>query len=125
MIKRYSLALKRAVVKEYEQGTSIEELRIKYGIGGRSTVQGWIKQYGRTGLRHKLIVIQQPEEQNRVKEMATKISQLEKVVGQLTVEKLVLESSLAEAEARVGYGLKKKPERRSSSGSLPKPKSKD
>ena len=113
MLKRYSLAFKRALVKEYEQGASIAELKAKYGINGGSTIQGWVKKYGRDGLRHKLVVIQQPEEQNRVRELEKKINQLEKVVGQLTVEKLVLASSLAEAEARLGYELKKKPERRS------------
>lgn len=125
MQKRYSLAFKRAIVAEYEKGASIEELRAKYGIGGSSTIQRWIEQYGRYGLREKLMVIQRPEEQNRVKEMQAKISQLEKIVGQLTVEKLVLESSVAEAEARLGYALKKKPEQRSSTEPLRKPNSKD
>ncbi|MEM7029469.1 MAG: transposase, partial [Chloroflexota bacterium] len=79
MQKRYSLAFKRAIVAEYEKGASIEELRAKYGIGGSSTIQRWIEQYGRYGLREKLMVIQRPEEQNRVKEMQAKISQLEKI----------------------------------------------
>jgi transposase-like protein len=119
------MAFKRAIVKEYEQGGSIPELKAKYGINGGSTIQGWVKKYGREGLRHKLVVIQQPEEQNRVKELERKISQLEKIVGQLSVEKLVLESSLAEAEARLGYELAKKPERRLSNGLMSKPKRKD
>ena len=72
-----------------------------------------MKRYGREGLRHKLMVIQQPQEQDRVKELERKISQLEKIVSQLSVEKLVLASSLAEAEARLGYELEKKPEQRS------------
>ena len=123
-VVRYSVSFKQVVVKEYEEGASIEELRTKYGIGGGSTIQGWIEKYGRYGLRHKLVVIQQPCEQKRVKEMRAKINELEQIVGQLTVEKLVLESSLDEAEVRLGYRLKKKHEQRSSSGPVSKPRSK-
>ena len=33
-IKRYSEAFRQEVVREYEAGSSIAELRQKYGIGG-------------------------------------------------------------------------------------------
>ncbi len=46
-IKRYSEALKRQVVQEYEDGASIYSLQQKYGIGGHNTVKRWIKRYGR------------------------------------------------------------------------------
>lgn len=123
-VKRYSLAFKQAVVREYEQGENIEDLRQKYGIGGGSTIQGWIEKYSREGLRHSLLVIQRPQEQNQVKELQAKIKHLEKAVAQLTVEKLVLESSLQEAEAQWGYELKKKPGQPSLSAPMAKPKSK-
>lgn len=107
LIKRYSQAFKQQVVKEYEAGHSISDLQKKYGIVGGSTIQTWIKQYGREGLRHKLMVIQQPEEQNLVKVYKDRMSQLEKVVAQLSLDKLILEASLAEAEARLGEDVKK------------------
>ncbi len=68
--------------------------------------------------------MQRPAERKQVKELQAKIGQLEKVVAQLTVEKLVLASSLQEAEAQWGYELKKKPGQRSSSGPMGKPNSK-
>ena len=107
IMKRYSQAFKQEVVREYEAGASINELRKKYGIGGGSTIQVWIERYGREGTRHKLIVIQSPQEQNQVKVYKERASQLEKVVAQLTLDKLMLTASLDEAEARLGESVKK------------------
>lgn len=107
VIKKYSQAFKQQVVKEYEAGNSIYELQKKYGVTGGSTIQSWIKQYGREGTRHKLMVIQSPEEQNLVKVYKERMNQLEKVVAQLTLDKLILEASLTEAEARLGEDVKK------------------
>jgi transposase-like protein len=107
-LKRYSQAFKQQVVKEYEAGAGVNELRRKYGIGGGSTIQGWIKQYGREGTRHQLMVIQSPQEQNQVKVLKKRVAQLEQAVTQLTLDKLMLEASLAEAEAQLGEPVKKK-----------------
>ena len=107
IIKRYSIAFKQKVVKEYEAGDSMKELRDRYGIGGGSTIQKWIEKYGREGTRHKLIVIQSPQEQNQLKVLKKRVGQLEKVVAQLTLDKIMLEASLAEAEARLGVTVKK------------------
>ncbi|MEZ4615407.1 MAG: transposase [Caldilineaceae bacterium] len=71
--KRYSIGFKRQVVQEYEAGASATELRRKYGIGGGSTISSWINQYGREGSRYKRMVIQEPEEQNRVKELEERV----------------------------------------------------
>ena len=61
VVKRYSVAIKQKIVREYEAGATMSELRRKYGIGGGATIRAWIEKYGREGLRHKLIVIQSPE----------------------------------------------------------------
>ena len=71
--RRYSIAFKRQVVQEYEAGASASELGQKYGIGGGSTISGWVNQYGREGSRYKLMVIQKPEERNRVKELEERV----------------------------------------------------
>ena len=107
MIKRYSEAFKQQVVREYESGASLYELRQKYGIGGGSTIRGWVDKYGRSGVRHKLVVLQSPEEQNQVKELKARNEQLEKLVAQLMLEKLMLETTLTVAEERLGVDLKK------------------
>jgi transposase-like protein len=41
-IIRYNQAFKQQVVREYEAGASIYQLRQKYGIGGYQTVKRWI-----------------------------------------------------------------------------------
>jgi len=117
VIKRYSQAFKQQVVKEYEAGSSAPELQKKYGIGSATSIRTWIEQYSHQGTRHKLMVIQRPEEQNQVKVCQQRVSQLEKVVAQLTLDKLMLSASLAEAEVRLGEAVKKN----SATQSLPGP----
>ena len=106
-MKRYSEAFKQQVVSEYESGQSVRALQIKYGITGNGTVGRWVKQYGHAGLRHELIVIQRPDERKREKRLEKRVRELESAVAQLTLEKIVLETSLAEAENLLGMAVKK------------------
>ena len=76
-------------------------------VQGGSTISQWVEKYGRKGTRHKLIVIQSPDEQNQVKQMKQRISQLERVVAQLTLDKLMLESTIQVAEDKWDLDLKK------------------
>ena len=89
-IKRYSIAFKKHVVSEYESGDTLYELKKRYGITGATTINKWVERYGREGPRHKLMVIQQPEEQNRVRELEEKIKHLESVVAQLSIDKFLV-----------------------------------
>jgi transposase-like protein len=114
--RKYSLAFKQQVVREYEGGASLHELKERYGIGGGNTVREWVEKYGRAGVRHKVMVIQSPAEQNQLKVMKEKIGQLEKVVAQLSLDKLMLETILEVAEAELGMELKKNGGRPSSNG---------
>lgn len=109
IVKRYSLAFKKQVVQEYETGISASALRRKYGIGSTHNVVKWVKKYSREGVRHKLMVVQSPEEQEQVKELETRVAELEKLVTQLSLDKFMLESSLAVAEEQLGHTVKKKP----------------
>ena len=44
--KRYSEAFKKEVVRDYEQGLlNKDEIQIKYGLGGNSTVLLWCRKY--------------------------------------------------------------------------------
>jgi transposase len=108
IVRRYSLAFKKQVVAEYESGASTSELKQRYGINGGSTIARWVKQYGREGLRGKLMVIQKPEEQERVQQLEGRIAELEQLVAQLSLDKFMLESTLAVAEEELGHEVKKK-----------------
>ena len=106
-IRRYSEAFKKQVVREYEGGASAGSLREKYGIKGRSTINTWVKKYGREGSRYKLMVIQKPEEQNRVKELEKRVQELEKALAQVMLDKLMLESLVEVIEEEEGLEVKK------------------
>jgi len=106
-VKRYSESFRQQVVREYEEGTSIEDLRKKYGIGGKSTIQKWIKKYSYQGLRHELLRIQRPEEVQRIRELETRVQELEQALGRMTLEKLALESSLEVLQETYGVDAKK------------------
>ena len=108
IVKRYSLAFKKHVAAEYEAGASMNELSQRYGITGKGTVARWVKQYGREGLRVKLMVIQKPEEQERSKQLEKRIAELEQLVTQLSLDKFMLECSLTVAEEQLGHEVKKK-----------------
>ena len=114
VIKRYSMAFKKQVVQEYEDGAMIAELQRKYGLSNGPTVKRWISQYRRAGVRHTVMHIQRPEEQEQVKELQKRLAEMEKLVAQLSLDKFMLESSLAVAEEELGYTLKKKGVTRSS-----------
>lgn len=94
VVKRYSEAFKRMVVAEYEAGSSMPDLRKKYGIGGVVTIQQWVEKYSIQGLRHELIRIQSAEEANRMRELEAQVQELEQALGRVTLEKLALESEL-------------------------------
>ena len=115
-IRRYSEAFKKQVVREYEEGAAANSLREKYGIKGSSTVSKWVKKYGREGSRYKLMVIQKPEEQERVKALEKRVQELEHALGQVMIEKLMLESLVEVIEEEEGVGVKKNIGQRSLSG---------
>lgn len=107
-VRRYSEAFRKTVVKEYEAGESVEELRRRYGIGGTTTVQRWVKKYGMAGLRHEVVVMQRADEQKREKQLEARIKELEAALSQLTLDKLMLETTLEVASERYGEDVKKK-----------------
>lgn len=115
-IRRYSEAFKKQVVREYEAGASASGLGEKYGIKGGSTVSTWVRKYGREGSRYKLMVIQKPQEQQRVKELEKRIQELESALAQVTLDKLMLESLVEVIEEEEGIALKKNIGPRSLSG---------
>jgi transposase-like protein len=121
-VKRYSVAFKQEVVREYEAGRSESSLKQKYGIGGSTTISKWIKKYGRYGTRYELMIIQKPEEQNQVKQLQKRVQELETALAQTVLDKLMLEALVAEIEAQTDVDLKKNIGRRSLSEPTTKPK---
>lgn len=119
IVKRYSIAFKKHVVGEYEKGESLYALQARYGIGGSHTIARWVKQYGREGLRHKVMRIQQPEEQDRVKELEGRVKELEAALVQATLDRLMYQAMVEVAEEKYGLELKKTNVARSSTEPTP------
>ncbi len=105
--KRYSEAFRIQVVREYEAGERISQLQEKYGINGTMTIQNWIKKYSTQGLRYELMTIQTPEERDRVKELKAENARLKILVADLTLDKAILESTVAVIEEAYGIDVKK------------------
>jgi len=114
VLKRYSVAFKQHVVREYETGVTVYELQKRYGITGNGTIQRWVEKYGQEGLRLKVMRIQHIDEQNRVKELEAQVKELESALAQVTLDKIMYQAMVEVAEQEYGLELKKKAVRRSS-----------
>ena len=106
---RYTEAFKHQVVQEYENGATISHLQRKYNIGGNTTIQRWIQKYGT-----RIPGGSGRSESEEIERLKSKIEQLEKAVSRLTVEKLVLESTLEVYQEEYGAIYAKKNGNRSS-----------
>jgi transposase-like protein len=92
-IKSYSQAFKQQAVREYEAGASNFSLRQKYGIGAHHTVERWVKQYGRSGYRSELVIIQTVADQLEVKAMKARITDLESALAASVLKNRMLHAS--------------------------------
>lgn len=114
ILKRYSIAFKKHVVEEYEQGVSMVGLTRRYGVS-RPSIRKWIQQYARAGLRHRLMHIQKPEEQDRIRHLEARVAALEKALAQSQLDKMMLETIIEVAQEEEGIVFKKNIEHKSSS----------
>ncbi len=114
LIKRYSMAFKQHVVREYESGAKVYELQRRYGITGNGTIERWVESYGQEGLRSKVMRIQHIDEANRVKELEAQVKELESALAQVTLDKIMYQAMVQVAEREYGIDLKKKAVRKSS-----------
>ena len=109
---RYSEAFKMQVVREVEQeGLACEQVRRKYGVGGRATVPAWVRRYG-NGSWGKRIRVETPEEINHTEQLKRRVRALERALADANID-LVLERAYTKiACERAGIkdveGFKKK-----------------
>ena len=90
-VTRYSEAFKMLLVQEFESGKldSIEHARRLYGIGGASTIQKWLKKYGRNALRTRIVHVQKPNEQDQVKKLKDEIKHLKEALANTQIQSLL------------------------------------
>lgn len=105
---RYSISFKRKVVREIEEeGLKITEASRRYGIKGGSTIQLWIKKFGKNHLLNKVVRIEMKGEKDRVKELESEIKKLKIALADTTMEKRVLEILIEEVDKHYQTDVKK------------------
>ena len=100
---RYSDCFKRSIVEEIEKnGLSIEDCRRKYGIGGSSTIQKWLKKYGKHHLLNKMVRVETLDEVQKIKALETELKNVKEAFANLSLRNLVLETYLEEFGKETG-----------------------
>ena len=90
-VRRYSISFKRQVVSDLESGRfeSMESVRRHYGIGGRMTVQNWVRKYGKNHLLPKVVLVQKPDERDQIRTLKQQLAELQRALGQTQVENVL------------------------------------
>lgn len=104
---RYSISFKQMVVKEIEEGGSMESARKKYGIGGGCTIQQWIKKLGKNHLLNKIVRVEMIDERNKIKQLEEENKKLKMALGDAYMENKCLEGVIKMANDEFKIDLKK------------------
>ena len=101
--KRYSESFKLKLLAELSTGKyNKNQLSKFYGIN-RTTLNEWIKKYGRKDLMNTRILVETKDEIGRIKALQKEIEQLRKLLIKKDLDKLVLDSYLEVAAENLGY----------------------
>lgn len=101
---RYSEAFRIEIVRELEtQGTPIDQVRRKYGIGSASSIQTWLARYG-NGSRGKVVRVETPQEINQLQALQARARRLESALADAHVELALERGYLRVACERAGIG---------------------
>jgi len=90
---------------------TFDDLALKYGIKGKTTVSRWVRQYG-NGTRGKMIRVEQPGEINELKRLQARVRQLESALADANIDAALERAYTRLACQRAGItdvaGFKKK-----------------
>lgn len=105
---RYSISFKQKIVKEIEEdGLGIADTAKRYGIKGGSTIQKWIKQFGKNHLLNKIIRVEMKGEKDRVKELEKEVKKLKEALADAYLAKDCAEKIIELANIEFQTDLKK------------------
>ncbi|HPK29867.1 MAG TPA: hypothetical protein PK979_02355 [Bacteroidales bacterium] len=106
---RYSDCFKLQVVEEIENnGLSIKDCRLKYGIGGGSTIQKWLLKYGKQHLLNKIVRVETRDEIDELKRLRAENEALKKAYAELALHHKCSEKVIEVADELFDMDLKKK-----------------
>jgi transposase-like protein len=105
---RYSLSFKHQVVREIEQnGLGLDFVRRKYGIKGSSTIQKWLRKFGKSHLIKQIIRVETMEEKDRIKHLEAEVKKLKLALADSMLAQRSLEVVIDEANKEYKTDLKK------------------
>lgn len=102
-IRQFSESFKLKVLAELSKGKyTKQELCRLYDIG-YSTLNDWIRKYGREDLMNKRITVGTMDELSRVKALEKEVAKLKELLIKKDLDSLVLDSYLAIAAKELGF----------------------
>lgn len=103
---RYSEAFKMQVVREVESGRhgSCHAAALAYDIRGKSTVQLWLRRYGKAHLLGKVVRVETTEERNQLKILKARIRELESALSDAHIDLRLEQAYLRISCQRSGDG---------------------
>lgn len=109
VVKTYSTAFKRKIVSEIDSGSiTIYGAKELYGIGGKCTIQRWMKEFGKENKICKVVRIQMKGELDEIKKLKKEKKELESALAKSQVKIFALEALVEIAENDYGIDIKKK-----------------
>ena len=104
----YTETFKMSVVAEVLSGQISQTAALKkYGINGHSTISKWIKKYGRNKELKKITKVHMPNDKVKIRELKTRIQQLETLLADLQLENKSLNKVIEIAEREYKISIKK------------------
>jgi len=107
MVLRYSISFKQKIVREVEEGLELGAARRRYGIKGGSTIQGWIRKFGKDHLLNKIVRIEMKGEKDRVRELEKEVRKLKEALADAYMSKECAEKIIELANKEYQTDLKK------------------
>jgi transposase-like protein len=105
--RRYSEEFKKSLVASFEKGEfSVPQLEKLYGIKN-ANIYNWIYKYSNFNEKGCRIVEMENSNQNKLKELASKVKELEQIVGQKQIAIEYLEKMIELAKTDLNIDIKK------------------
>lgn len=104
---RYSNSFRRQIVREIENGLTVNAVKMRYGIGSCITISRWVKKFGKEKLLSKIVRVETMEDQDKVKQLQDEISKLKAALADSYMAQRCLEVLIEQANKEYKTDLKK------------------
>ncbi len=108
VVVQYSVAFKRKIVSEIENGKhTISSARKMYDIRGAETIQKWLKNLGKCHLLNDIIRVQMKDEKDKLRSLEREIQLLKTQLADEYLKNKALEKVIELADKEYDTDLKK------------------